>query len=102
MKSLLGLLEPEEFVGKLWHRVTGLGVEPRFPEAASNLDAARGSLGMVFRGLGGTPALTIAGVGDRATERRPTWRERLSGARMAIVSRRDNQALYLPAVIDLW
>ncbi len=102
MKSLLGLLEPEEFVGRLWHRAAASSARPRYPEAASTLQEAHGSLGVLFRGLGGAPALSILGVGDRPVGRRAGWRERLAGVRTEAASRRDSEAVYLPAVIDLW
>ena len=102
MKSLLGLLEPEEFVGKLWHRAARGDARPRFPEAASRLEDARRSLGVVFRGLGGAPALSIVGIGAGASGHRTSWRERFSSASAAPAARRDSQALYLPAVVDLW
>ena len=102
MKSLLGLLEPEEFVGKLWHRAARGDARPRFPEAASKLEDARRSLGVVFRGLGGAPALSIVGIGAGASGHRTSWRERFSSASAAPAARRDSQALYLPAVVDLW
>ncbi len=101
MRSLLGLLEPEEFVGKLWHRAAGFGAPPRFPEAASRLDEARASLGVLFRGLAGPRRSHLCGVGERVKGGSARWRERRSGS-ATLVSRRDGQALYLPAVIDLW
>ncbi len=102
MRSLLGLLEPEEFVGKLWHRATASAGRPRFPEAASTLEEARGAVGVLFRGLGGPPGIAIAAASGRGAGRNASWRERLSGASAGLVSRRDSQALYLPAVVDLW
>ncbi len=102
MKSLLGLLEPEEFVGKLWHRAVHGDARPRFPEAASRLEDARRSLGVVFRGLGGAAALSIVGIGAGESGHRTSRRERFSSASAAPTARRDSQALYLPAVVDLW
>ena len=101
MATLFGLLEPEEFVGKLWHRAATSGGRTRFPEAASRLEDARVSLGVLFRGLGGPPALALRGLADRAG-RAAGWRDRLSGGAASPAARRDSQALYLPAVVDLW
>jgi nitric oxide reductase NorD protein len=102
MRSLLGLLEPEEFVGKLWHRATASAARPRFANAASRLEDARGAVGILFRGLGGPPATAIAASSARDAGRSASWRERLAGASTGVASRRDSQALYLPAVVDLW
>lgn len=86
MKALLELLEPEEFVGKLWHRFTTRRRRPAFPDAASNLESARASLGLMFRGLGGPAGLAVS-----AAPR---------GSRF--LARRDEQAIYLPASVDFW
>jgi nitric oxide reductase NorD protein len=103
MASLLSLLEPEEFVGRLWHRGATLKARPRFPGAASRLEEARGSLGVLFRGLGGEPSLAIVGRNRQAPGRPAArWRARLSGAPTEIASRRDSQSLLLPVVVDLW
>jgi nitric oxide reductase NorD protein len=88
MNALFGLLEPEEFVGRLWHRLSSGRAPARFPEAGSSLESVRGTLGVLFRGLGGPPGLAIAA--------------RASGARDDCAARRDARALYLPAIVDLW
>ena len=103
MRSLLGLLEPEEFVGKLWHRATASAVRPRFPEAASTLEERAAAVGVLFRGLGGPPAHAIAASGARgAGEIAQAGANGCPARRPSLVSRRDSQALYLPAVVDLW
>lgn len=57
----MSLFEPEESVGKLWHRlVGGASTYRRHPNAAVQLDAVRGRIGVMFRALGGDGAIRIA------------------------------------------
>jgi nitric oxide reductase NorD protein len=101
MKSLLSLLEPEEFVGGLWHRLLErVDNEKRFPEAAAKLDDLQRSLGVLFHGLGGPPALRLAPAGESEQTHRRNLRQRIAGHDRRIVARRDGQALYLPPIVD--
>lgn len=72
-------LDPEELVGKCWHRVAGEGADsyPGHPDAAVTLDEVRDSLGVYFRGLGGDPGIQLAPVGERRSDHRLTLRQRL-------------------------
>ena len=81
MKSLLALLEPEEFVGKLWHDFAGrASAQRRFPEASVAFEEVRRPLAVLFRGLGGAPGLRLAVAGETGSAHRPTLRQRLAGA----------------------
>ena len=103
MKSLLALLEPEEFVGKLWHDFAGrASAQRRFPEASVAFKEVRRPLAVLFRGLGGAPGLSLAVAGETGSAHRPTLRQRLAGAPRLTVARRDGQALYLPPLIDAY
>ena len=54
MDWLHHLFEPEETVGAAWHRAAEkIGAERSYPEAAVRLDAEKGRLAVLFRGLGG-------------------------------------------------
>lgn len=101
MKSLLSLLEPEEFVGGLWHGLMEKAVSaPRHPEAAAHLGEMQRSLGVLFHGLGGPAALRISPADESAETHRRSWRQRIGGDGRRTVARRDGQALYLPTVVD--
>ena len=67
MSGLLSFLEPEEFVGAHWHRLTGRWSSlPRFRAAAVAFEEVATALPLVFRGLGGPHALRLgATVRDR-------------------------------------
>jgi nitric oxide reductase NorD protein len=103
MRSLLALLEPEEFVGGLWHDLTSRTARtPHFPQASVTLESMQRPLTVLFRGLGGAPALRIAAVGATIQGNRRTLREIIAGRAGVAVARRDGQALYLPPQIDAW
>jgi len=89
VKSLLGLLEPEEFVGKLGHRLT-----------SATVDEARRSLGIVFRGLGGAPGLSIVPVGAGASGHRQQSRD-LAVALLVDASRSTDSWVGPGRVIDI-
>ncbi len=97
------LLDPEETVGRLWHRlVGGTTTYPFHPDAAVAMDDVRG-LGVFFRALGGTPGIEIAaGMPQTSAHRLRLWqrigveRERLETAE------RSPERLLLPARIGLF
>ncbi len=99
-----GFLEPEEFVGRYWHRLIGETCSWRhYPEASVALDTVRGSLSVFFRGLGGDRALVISGTSTSESKHRLSFRQRLSNDSEALdQSRLDGNALYLPPKIDLF
>lgn len=103
MKSLLSVLEPEEFVGGLWHRLTDrISARPGFASAAVRLETIQRPLTVLFRGLGGASGLRIAVAGETTQAGRGTFRQRIAGKTRMIVARRDGQAIYLPPSIDAW
>jgi len=53
------LIEMEESVGKLWHRLVTGAAERRYPEAAVRLEEMRGRVGILFRALGGDGGLKV-------------------------------------------
>ena len=94
--------EPEETVGTLWHRfVTRAPAPAAHPEAAVTLEALRPRLGLMFRGLGGTPGTEIAAATRTIlTHRRSFWR-RLGHAEEALaLASFDGLTLRLPASAD--
>jgi nitric oxide reductase NorD protein len=107
--------EPEESVGKIWHFLASrLDLPPHFPDAATSLEAMRARAGLVFRGLGGDPAIEIKAVANEASRHRLSLRRRFATpteqmprgsfdgeilrlpAEFAVFpAREDNEALYL-------
>ena len=64
---MASLFEPEEIVGRIWHRlVGGTSSYPRHPQAAVRLDEMRTRLGVMFRALGGPGGVRL---GRGAAER---------------------------------
>ena len=62
----MALFEPEETVGKYWHRLIGrASTYPRHPEAAVPLDSMRTRIGVMFRALGE--------AAPSASSRAPRW-----------------------------
>lgn len=102
--SILEILDPEEWVGRHWHRLVG-GAEtyPRHPEAAVTLERVRGSLGVFFRCLGGDKGIELAAAGRKGSEHRLTLRQRL-GMETEKMDRAvlDGESLLLPPTIDLF
>ena len=100
----MALFEPEETVGKYWHRVIGTAsTYRRYPDAAVPLRGMRDRLGVLFRALGGSGAIRIvSGVADELghrlnlKQRIGLGRERLDRAVM------DDSTLKLPAAIDVF
>jgi len=99
---MFSFLEPEEFIGRHWHRLAGEANSwPRFPDASVSLDSVRGSLGVFFHGLGGDRALPICGVTASSSGHRLSLRQRLGRDDEALARpKRDDKALYLPPHID--
>lgn len=103
--GLLDWLEPEELVGRRWHRWISKGTEsyPSHPDAEVTLEAVQPVLAVFFRGLGGDTGVQIAGAAARTSRHRLSWRqklgmdeERLEGATL------DEAILFLPEKIAIF
>lgn len=98
-----GLWEPEEAVGRWWHRWVGAAPSyPRYPDAAVRLDTMSSRLAVFFRGLGGPGALRVAGVQSDGSRHRLRLRQRLGfgEAEPWEQPRLDHEALLLPLQLD--
>jgi len=100
---MLKFLELEELVGTAWHRLAGgKSSWPSFPDAAVSLDDVRGVLALLFRGLGGNFAVTIAGAGSAEYGHRLSLRQRLGRDSESLTrSHLDGNSLFLPPRLDL-
>ncbi len=90
--------EPEETVGKLWHRFASRLELPEIHEDARvSLSEVGGRLAVLFRGLGGDPAVEIKPVADERSDHRLSL-TRWLGNEAETVARAsfDGAALRLP------
>ncbi|MEZ5912367.1 MAG: VWA domain-containing protein [Paracoccaceae bacterium] len=70
--------EPEETVGKLWHAFASrLDADPVHDGARVHLSQVGGRLAVLFRGLGGDPAVEIRGADDETSHHRLSLIRRL-------------------------
>ena len=91
----------EEHVGELWHRLVTRLAQTHHPEAAVRLDAVVGTVGLVFRALGGDGGLQVEAADRTALRARRGWLQRLAGTgRHADLAWRDERSLRLPPVVD--
>jgi nitric oxide reductase NorD protein len=98
------LFEPEETVGKYWHRlVGGAHSYPHHTEAAVTLESVRGRLGVMFRALGGSGAVRIAAAAAMESGHRLNVWHRIGLGREKIERAvLDASTLRLPSVIDVF
>lgn len=102
--SLLHLLEPEETVGNLWHRlVGGRGTVAHYPEAAATFDGVAPRLRVFFRGLGGDAGVELKPAIAEISHHRRSRRLRL-GARTERIARArfDGDRFSLPDMLDFF
>ena len=96
--------EPEETVGKLWHRLAArMDPPPRFPDAAVGFDDMRGRIAVLFRGLGGGVDVEVKPVADETSRHRISWRRWLAfDAEQLPRASFDGEALRLPIEVAVF
>lgn len=93
----------EEWVGYKWHDFITRHALGEFPESAVCLKQEARSLGIVFRALGGDPALSLVTAEPRSFRLRRKFLHRLAGThRKFELAWRDEQNLRLPERIALF
>jgi len=102
MAGLWSLFEPEETIGRGWHRLVGRSSSwPRYPQVGVDLATVKGPLAVYFRGLGGAPGIAIASTVAQTSQHRLSQRLRLAlGEERMDQARRDRNTLCLPARIE--
>lgn len=102
--GLLDLLEPEETIGRLWHRLVGdARAYPFYPDAAVSLAELQPVLGVFFRGLGGDHGVQFAAAASKRSSHRIGWRKRLGGDDERLdTARYDGETVSLPPRIGLF
>ena len=103
LKHIPQLVEFEEHVGKLWHRVISKSAARSYPEATVTLDEVRRTVGIMFRALGGTAALKIENTTDSQKNEHRSWLQRLAGiSTHSNLAWRNAEALNLPEKINVF
>jgi len=102
MSGWLSFLEPEEFVGGHWHRLTGRWSSlPRHRQAAVAFTEVAAALPVFFRGLGGPSALRLAAsVAGASRHRLGAGLALTLGQEKLAMARREPDAVWLPDVLD--
>lgn len=98
------IFEPEETVGRYWHRLVGSSRSyAAHPEAAVHLSDMRVRLGVLFRALGGSGAIRLVESAATASGHRLKFRQAL-GLGTETIERPilDESTLRLPGVIDVF
>jgi nitric oxide reductase NorD protein len=101
--SFLHLLEPEETIGNLWHRLVATGgALKHFPSAAVRFDEVERALPIFFRGLGGAAGVQLKPARPEVSHHRLDLRRRLGIAAERVGrARLDGDTLLLPEVLDV-
>ncbi|MCP5244532.1 MAG: VWA domain-containing protein [Burkholderiales bacterium] len=98
---MLEFIELEEQIGHFWHRLVGdASSYPSYQDAAVSLDSIRTSLGVYFRGLGGTSGIALTASARQSSKHRLKLLLRLGRGQEAmplIVG--NNERILLPASI---
>lgn len=90
--------EPEESIGKLWHVLASRLDAPSVHDGARvDLSEVGGRLAVLFRGLGGNPAVELKAVAQETSQHRLSFLRRLgTAAETAPRTSFDGEALRLP------
>ncbi|WP_232020218.1 nitric oxide reductase activation protein NorD [Sulfuriflexus mobilis] len=97
------LVELEEHVGTLWHRLVTQTATQRYPDAAVYLEDVRRSVGVLFRAMGGDGGLKIASTPATEYGAQRTWLQRIAGTNKHVeLAWRNESSLNLPACIDVF
>ena len=103
VQALHRMVELEEHVGALWHRLMSQTATKRYPDAAVYLDDVRRSVGVMFRALGGDGGLRIESSAATEYDAQRSWLQRLAGTNKHVeLSWRNDSSLNLPACIDVF
>lgn len=101
---MMELFEPEETVGRLWHRlIGGRSSYPHHPHAAVTLESLRPRLSVFFRALGGNRGVRLTAGSAAASGHRLPLLDRIGlGAERVERAALDGETLRLPAEIALF
>ncbi|MBP6058696.1 MAG: VWA domain-containing protein [Nitrosomonas sp.] len=99
--NLWKFIELEEQIGWYWHRLVGNADSyPYYQDAAVSLDSVRVSLSVFFRGLGGTPGITLAAGASQSSGHRLALKQRLGLTQESLVRvARNAEHILLPETL---
>lgn len=93
----------EEWVGEAWHRFITRRTARDFPQQAVTLSEIQKTIGVVFRGLGGDPGLSLqTAIGRQHHARRRLWECIAGSNQTSDVCCLDHQRFRLPERIALF
>ena len=93
----------EEHVGQYWHKLITRAASRQYPQAAVQLVQVRNQIAVLFRALGGDPALRVDNTTATAHKARRSWLQRLAGSgRQVELAWRDGESLRLPDTLALF
>ena len=100
----MSLFEPEETIGRYWHRLIGSSRSYRgYPDAAVTLDSMRTRIGLLFRAFGGDGAIRIVAGAATHSRHRLSLKQAVGlGTEALERPTLDTSTLRLPAQIDLF
>ncbi|MFV2060788.1 MAG: nitric oxide reductase activation protein NorD [Gammaproteobacteria bacterium] len=97
------LIEVEQNVGVLWHRIMSRVTRKHYPEAAVYLDDMQRIVGVMFRALGGDGALKIESTTAVDYKMTQGLRQRIAGNNIKFeLACRNESSLFLPACIAVF
>jgi len=102
---MASIFEPEELVGRHWHRLVGnRSSYPHHPDAAVPLEALRHRLAVFYRGLGGDHGVRLAAGAKSESGHRLSLLDRigLGSTEKLDKAKLDGEVLQLPPRIDLF
>ena len=103
LKAIPQLVEFEEHVGKLWHRLISRSSIQYYPEAVVYLKDVHRGVGVMFRALGGDGGLKIETSTATEHKARRSLLQRVAGSHQKVeLGWRNHDALHLPSQIDVF
>ncbi len=103
LRTVHRLVEVEEHVGTLWHRIVSQRRNRRFPEAAVQLVDVIRSLAIFFRALGGDGGLKIEASSRTPYQTKRSLMQRVAGSQRKVeLGWRSESCLNLPSRIDIF
>jgi len=103
LQAIYRLIEVEEHVGTVWHRVITHTTIKRYPKESVQLDEVRRLVGVVFRALGGDSGLKIESTPPIKYKMAGTFLQRIAESNSQIeLAWLTESSLYLPTCIDVF
>lgn len=93
----------EEWVGSIWHRFITRQSVNEFKLAQVRLEEVKGSIGILYRALGGDPGKRIEAATPRAYQQRRRFIQKIAGTCQQVsVAWQDEESVRLPPVLAVY